>query len=97
MPIDTSNNIVFVLTVILAIIAGIFVLALFISRLYVRASKETAFVRTGFGGQRVVMNGGVIVLPVLHEIIRVNMNTLRLGLSVVRTLPLSPRTASGLT
>ena len=38
MPIDTSNNIVFVLTVILAIIAGIFVLALFISRLYVRAS-----------------------------------------------------------
>jgi uncharacterized membrane protein YqiK len=79
MPIDTSNNIVFVLTVILAIIAGIFVLALFISRLYVRASKETAFVRTGFGGQRVVMNGGVIVLPVLHEIIRVNMNTLRLG------------------
>lgn len=48
------------------------------SRLYNRATKERAFVRTGFGGQKVVMNGGALVLPVLHEIIHVNMNTLRL-------------------
>lgn len=34
--------------------------------------------RTGFGGQRVIMNGGSLVFPVLHEIIPVNMNTLRL-------------------
>ena len=63
--------------------AGIIVLALFvvgfiISRLYRRASKETAFVRTGFGGQKVVVNGGALVFPVLHEVIQVNMNTLRL-------------------
>ncbi|MHA7773680.1 flotillin family protein [Roseibium sp. M-1] len=51
---------------------------LIISRLYRRSSKEVSFVRTGFGGQRVVMNGGTLVLPVLHEIIPVNMNTLRL-------------------
>lgn len=74
-----ESNIAFLFSTIGAIVLGIFVLGLFISRLYVRASKETAFVRTGFGGQKVVMNGGVIVLPVLHEIIRVNMNTLRLG------------------
>ncbi|SCX79447.1 flotillin family protein [Desulfoluna spongiiphila] len=48
------------------------------SKLYTRSSKETSFVRTGFGGQRVIMNGGALVLPVLHEVIPVNMNTLRL-------------------
>ncbi len=37
-----------------------------------------SFVRTGFGGEKVILNGGAIVLPVLHEIIPVNMNTLRL-------------------
>ena len=34
--------------------------------------------RTGMGGEKVIMNGGALVLPVLHEIIPVNMNTLRL-------------------
>lgn len=48
------------------------------ARLYQRASKELSFVRTGFGGQKVIMNGGAMVLPVLHEVIPVNMNTLRL-------------------
>ena len=46
--------------------------------LYLRSSKERAFVRTGFGGQKVVMNGGALVLPIIHEVIPVNMNTLRL-------------------
>jgi uncharacterized membrane protein YqiK len=46
--------------------------------LYLRSSKERAFVRTGLGGQKVVMNGGALVLPIIHEVIPVNMNTLRL-------------------
>ncbi len=67
----------------IAIYAGIVLVALLaigliFSRLYRRASKETSFVRTGFGGQKVVMNGGALVFPVLHETIPVNMNTLRL-------------------
>src|SRR6202795_969967 len=49
--------------------------------LYLRSSKERAFVRTGFGGQKVVMNGGALVLPIIHEVIPVNMNTLRLEVS----------------
>lgn len=65
------------------IVAGIIVAALFaigfmFSSLYTRASKETSFVRTGFGGQKVIMDGGALVFPVLHEAIPVNMNTLRL-------------------
>ena len=49
--------------------------------LYLRSSKERAFVRTGLGGQRVVMNGGAFVLPIVHEVVPVNMNTLRLEVS----------------
>ncbi len=65
------------------IIAGLILVALvaiglIMARLYHRASKELSFVRTGLGGEKVIMNGGALVLPVLHEIIPVNMNTLRL-------------------
>ncbi len=45
--------------------------------LYERASKERSFVRTGLGGQKVVMNGGAFVLPVLHATTPINMNTMR--------------------
>ncbi len=65
------------------IIAGVILVALvaiglIVARLYHRASKELSFVRTGLGGEKVIMNGGALVLPVLHEVIPVNMNTLRL-------------------
>jgi len=46
--------------------------------LYLRSSKERSFVRTGLGGQRVVLDGGAFVLPIVHDVIPVNMNTLRL-------------------
>ena len=62
-----------------AVVLGLLVIGGIFARLYVRATKERAFVRTGMGGQKVVMNGGALVLPVLHETIAVNMNTLRLG------------------
>jgi uncharacterized membrane protein YqiK len=62
----------------IVIVIALFALALIFARLYKRASKEISFVRTGFGGQKVIMNGGALVFPVLHEIIPVNMNTLRL-------------------
>ncbi len=66
-----------------AVIAAIALLALLaiglvFARLYKRATKETAFVRTGLGGQKVIMDGGAIVLPVFHERVLVNMNTLKL-------------------
>ena len=61
-----------------SIVVFIFLFALILSRLYRRSSKEVSFVRTGLGGQKVVMNGGATCLPVFQDIIRVNMNTLRL-------------------
>lgn len=60
------------------ILVALFAIGLILAKMYRRASKETSFVRTGFGGQRVIMNGGSMVFPVLHEVIPVNMNTLRL-------------------
>jgi len=59
-------------------LVGLITMGMIVARLYRRASKGIAFVRTGFGGQKVILDGGALVLPVLHEIIPVNMNTLRL-------------------
>lgn len=61
-----------------AVLIALIVIGMILSRLYRRASKEISFVRTGFGGQKVIMNGGALVFPVLHDVIPVNMNTLRL-------------------
>ena len=71
-------NLVSIGTIAGVILVALIVLGLILTRLYRRASKEVSFVRTGFGGEKVIMNGGAMVLPVLHEIIPVNMNTLRL-------------------
>ncbi|MEZ5680822.1 MAG: flotillin domain-containing protein [Erythrobacter sp.] len=59
-----------------SVVVGILIIGLFLAKLYRRASKEVAFVRTGVGGEKVVMNGGALVLPVFHETMPVNMNTL---------------------
>lgn len=65
--------------IIAATIVGVLlVFGIVFSRLYRRSSKEVSFVRTGFGGQKVIVNGGALVFPVFHETIPVNMNTLRL-------------------
>src|SRR5438045_1041573 len=62
----------------LILLIGILTIGLIFARLYRRASKERSFVRTGLGGQKVVKDGGAVVLPVFHEVIPVNMNTLKL-------------------
>ena len=63
----------------LIIAAIIIVIAVYILRwLYRRSTKDTAFVRTGFGGEKVVVNGGAFVIPVLHETTPVNMNVMRI-------------------
>ena len=63
------------------IVAALIIILIFyiLSFLYRRSSKDVAFVRTGFGGQKVVFNGGAFVLPIIHQIVPVNMNTMRLA------------------
>lgn len=62
-------------------LVALLAIGLVFSRLYRRSSKELGFVRTGLGGQKVVMDGGAIVLPVFHECVNINMNTLKLEVS----------------
>src|SRR6267154_3918764 len=71
---DFSNILVLGSIVLISLLA----IGLVFARLYHRASKERAFVRTGLGGQKVVKDGGAMVLPVFHETTPVNMNTLKL-------------------
>lgn len=67
-----------VLVLIIAFLVLIGAIGFIMARLFRKATKERAFVRTGLGGQRVIMDGGAIVLPVFHEVIMINMNTLKL-------------------
>nr|CAA6829130.1 MAG: Inner membrane protein YqiK [uncultured Thiotrichaceae bacterium] len=58
------------------VVALLCTVALF-AAFYRRASKDKAFVRTGLGGERVIVNSGAFVFPVLHDTVHINMQTLR--------------------
>lgn len=61
------------------VIIGLLVfIGLVMARLYRRTTREVSIVKTGSGGKRVIMDGGTIAIPLLHEISYVNMKTLRL-------------------
>lgn len=63
----------------LAAAAAVVTLILFIgvvlARLYRRATPQVALVRTGSGGRRVIKDGGAIIIPALHEVTKVNMQS----------------------
>lgn len=67
------------------ILFSLIVIGIIFAKLYRRATKELSFVRTGLGGEKVVKDGGAIVLPVLHDTIPVNMNTLRIEVEKVQS------------
>lgn len=72
-----------VLWLVVAIVA-IVVIVYLLNWLYHRSTKEVAFVRTGFGGETVVINGGALVLPIVHEITPVNLNVVRIAVARTR-------------
>ena len=65
-------------SIILLVIVLVAILVVVAAWLYERASREVSLVRTGLGGRKVVLDGGVIVLPYFHKVSRVNMQTMRL-------------------
>ena len=56
----------------------VLVIGLLLAKLYRRSTRDEAYVRTGLGGQKVVLDGGSLVLPVFHSTAAVNLKTLRL-------------------
>ncbi|MGV7216080.1 flotillin family protein [Bradyrhizobium sp. UFLA05-112] len=59
-------------------VALIVVLGIVFTTLYKRATRDEAFVRTGLGGKKVVLDGGAMILPIFHSYASVNLKTLRL-------------------
>jgi len=72
------EGIITIAAIAVSVILFVLILGWAFSKWYNRATKEVAFVRTGKGGEKVVKDGGALVLPILHEVIRVNMQTLPL-------------------
>src|SRR5258708_3548357 len=67
--------ILWLIVAIVAMVMGVYI----VNWLYHGSSKEVSFVRTGFLGERVVINGGAFVLPFIHDFTPVNMNVLPMG------------------
>ena len=60
------------------VLVGVAVVTI-VTRLYRKASANMAFVRTGMGGPKIVMDGGCNVIPVVHQVIPVSLETMRLN------------------
>jgi uncharacterized membrane protein YqiK len=68
------NMIILLLVVVLILLVVLVALA---AVFYQRSTREHSLIRTGLGGRKVVMDGGVVVLPYFHDVSKVNMQTLR--------------------
>ena len=66
---------VLVLTLIVLAVIGIVIL----NRFYAKSTRDTALIRTGAGGRKIVIDGGALALPFLHKIDRMNMRSMRLS------------------
>jgi flotillin len=65
-----------------SVFAGVFVLVavtLVLSRFYRRCGADEALVRTGSGGNKVVIGGGILVYPILHQLLRVSLRSVKLS------------------
>lgn len=63
------------LGILIALVVVLFGLWL-LQRFYAKASLGSAMVRTGMGRRRVVLDGGCLALPILHQVQRVTMSAL---------------------
>jgi flotillin len=61
-----------------SILVAIVVIGIIMTSLYTRATRDKAYVRTGLGGKKVVLDGGSIILPIFHSYSWVSLSTLRL-------------------
>ena len=77
MPAPLLNTLIYAGVVLIALV----VIGTILTRLYRRSTKDVALIRTGFGGEKVVLNGGIMVVPVLHELTQVRLTTVKLEVS----------------
>ena len=63
--------------ILIGLVVLLILLVLF-AKFYQKSSKDIAFVRTGLFGQKIVLTGGALAIPIFHQTTPVNMNTLKL-------------------
>jgi flotillin len=64
--------------IVLALIVLAIVAIVVLNRFYAKSTRDTALIRTGAGGRRIVIDGGTLAFPFLHKIDRMNMRSMRL-------------------
>ncbi len=59
----------------------VMLIAFFVSlaKFYRRCGADEALVRTGSGGNKVVIGGGIFVYPILHQLLRVSLHSIKLS------------------
>jgi flotillin len=74
----TTSQIVIGLVAVGSVFVVVTGLAL-VSRFFRRCGADEALVRTGTGGNKVVIGGGVMVYPILHQLMRVTLRSVKLS------------------
>ena len=67
-----------IMTAIGTVVLLVSAVMIIIAKLYQRTSANEAFVRTGMGGRQVILDGGSIVIPVVHKTVPVSLETMKL-------------------
>src|SRR6187551_12810 len=62
-----------------AIVFTLITILTVIAKFYRRCGADEALVRTGSGGNKVVIGGGVTVYPILHQLLRVSLRSVKLS------------------
>jgi uncharacterized membrane protein YqiK len=60
------------------VVFGLLAFAAVLARLYRKAAADEAIIRTGVGGQKVVIDRAVLAIPSFHQISKVSLSTIRL-------------------
>src|SRR5580693_3165368 len=74
-----SGSLVVVLGGVAIFVVFMISMMMLISRCYRRCGADEALVRTGSGGNKVVIGGGVLVYPILHQLLRVSLRSVKLS------------------
>lgn len=70
-----------IITALILLLVAIVIVVWLFNWLFHRSTSDRAFVRTGLGGEKVVISGGTFVLPIIHEVTPVYFNLSRLEVS----------------
>ena len=70
------------LTWIIALVVAAIIVIWLLNWLYLRGASDKAYVRTGFGGRKVTLDGGMFILPILHQVVSVSLGLSKVVLKV---------------